>query len=144
MESANQIFLIKFCKSQDKTKQAGSELCQAQEMLGLATPALASKKLWSSLLLRHWGLFHFPQIWVVFYLQVKRLCDRLWGRRHLLHSTPSGNAGMTQMKNVCSRTAFIFVNFIWINVTENGTVRCSSFMRLILCKYYSQTCIIYS
>ena len=30
-----------------KRKEAGAELCQAQEKLGLAMPALPSKKLWS-------------------------------------------------------------------------------------------------
>jgi hypothetical protein len=35
-------------KEENKIKQAGAELCQAQEKLGLAKPALPSKKLWLS------------------------------------------------------------------------------------------------
>ena len=42
-------YLIGFGGTKENTeKQAGAELCQAQEKLGLAMPALPSKKLGSS------------------------------------------------------------------------------------------------
>ena len=43
-----------------KVKQAGAELCQAQKKLGIAKPALPSKKLrWSSILKE--AVFHQKQ-----------------------------------------------------------------------------------
>ena len=39
-------FLNKYFKIHKIQKQAVAELCQAQEKLGLAKPALPSKKLW--------------------------------------------------------------------------------------------------
>ena len=50
-----------------------AELCQSQEKLELATPALPSTKLWSSscLTLRSFSIYQ--NIWVVFYLP-RNLC----------------------------------------------------------------------